>query len=807
MGEKLEKYREKRDFEKTAEPQGKAGKKEAPLLFVVQHHLARRDHYDFRLEWQGTLLSWAVPKGPSYNTADKRLAVRVEDHPIEYKDFEGTIPKGEYGGGTVMLWDEGTWAPQSDFEKGLAEGSIKLTLYGARLKGNWALARLKSKEGDDKENWLLIKEKDEYARADDGIGGYDTSVRSGKTMQEIEEGKEAGGTKNPFESTDAQLAKLFGRAPESGDWVYELKYDGYRIISYVERGAARLMTRNHLDYTGRFLPVAEALRTFSKGRAMVLDGEMVVADESGKTDFQALQQYIRSPKGKNLSYIVFDLLALDGEDLRTLPLTERKNKLETLMKDAPDNLRYSRHIGGNGKDCFEAACRMGMEGVVGKKAASGYQSNRNGDWIKLKCDNRQEFVVGGYTLSTKAVREVSALLLGVFQGEQLVYAGRAGSGLSEKSASGLMKDFERRIMPVSPFVKPPKPRTGEKVVWLKPETVAEVKFAERTSDGLLRQASFKGLRNDKNPRDVVTEKADDAEPDKEEKIGGSMKEEGAIIGGVRISNPDKVMFEDGGITKADVARYYEKIAERMLPYVKGRVLSIVRCPKGVGEACFFKKHPDNGGKGIISIEVPNAEGGEGTYFYINGKEGLVAEAQMGTLEFHTWGSRVENLEKPDMMVFDLDPDEGMELAQIRKGVTDLKEILDGLKLKSYLKTSGGKGYHVVVPIQKEMSWEAFHDFAKGVAQVMENKWQDRYTGNVRKERRKGRIFIDWMRNGRGATSVAPYSLRARKGAKVSMPIAWEELDTVAPAGIDMKEALRRAKMPDPWKGFSDQSKT
>ncbi len=802
MNDRLQKYRDKRDFAKTAEPQGKAEHKTEALRFVVQHHLARRDHYDFRLEWEGTLLSWAVPKGPSYNPSDKRLAVRVEDHPIEYKDFEGTIPKGEYGGGTVMLWDEGTWEPHMDIDKGFKEGSLKFTLYGTRLKGNWALAQVRNKEDDDKENWLLIKEKDDYALPDSGIEKYNTSIRTGRTMEEIEEGREAGGLHNPFEHTGVQLAKLVARAPEGGDWVYELKYDGYRILAYIECGTVRLMTRNNLDYTGRFSPVADALRTWAKGRAMVLDGEMAVADESGRTDFQALQQYIRNPEGKNLTYIVFDLLALDGQDMRGLPLAERKKQLEYLMSDAPENLRYSRHIEGSGKDCFEAACRMGMEGIVGKKASSGYQGTRNGDWIKIKCDNRQEFVVGGYTISDKAVREVSALLLGTYEGDKLVYAGRAGSGLTEHGAAGLIKDFEKLVIKESPFVKPPKPRAGEKILWLRPERVAEVRFAERTADGLLRQASFKGMRTDKNPRDVAAEKPEEEDLNKEEKMENG-KDGGTMVGGIKISNPDKVMFEEGGITKADVARYYEKISGRMLPYIKGRILSIVRCPQGVGEACFFKKHPDNSAKGIVPVEVTGGEGGEGTYFYIESKEGLVAEAQMGTLEFHTWGSRADKLETPDIMVFDLDPDEGMDIGQIRQGVRDIKEILTGLRLKAYLKTSGGKGYHVVVPIRKEMSWEEFHDFAKGVAQVMENRWPQKYTSNVRKERRKGRIFIDWMRNGRGATSIAPYSLRARQGAKVSMPISWEELDAIVPDGIDMMEALRRAVRSDPWKDFFD----
>ena len=400
----LEEYQQKRNFEHTFEPQGSDVYTSASLdnlSFVVQHHLARRDHYDFRLEWKGVLLSWAVPKGPSYNPSDKRLAIQVEDHPYEYKNFEGLIPKGEYGGGTVMLWDEGYWKPQYDVNDGLEKGVLKFELFGKRLKGNWALIRLEQKEGETKQNWLLLKEKDEYTLKEDGIASYDTSIRTGRTMQEIEKGTDEKFIKNPISHIDVQLAKLVDQVPKSGDWLYEIKYDGYRIVAFVEGNNALLITRNGKDFSKHFADIALSLSSWANGRAMILDGEMVVTDRQGKTDFQALQNYMKSPKDNNLTYIVFDLLALDGKDLREQPLTERKQILQDLMKDAPDNIHYSQHVEGSGKQSFEAACELGMEGIIGKKANSKYSGTRKGDWIKIKCANRQELVIGGYTRSDK----------------------------------------------------------------------------------------------------------------------------------------------------------------------------------------------------------------------------------------------------------------------------------------------------------------------------------------------------------------------------------------------------------------------
>lgn len=809
MAEKLNVYNRKRNFARTSEPEGMIADAQTGLRFVVQHHLARRDHYDFRLEWDGALLSWAVPKGLSYDTRDKRLAVQVEDHPLEYRNFEGTIPKGEYGGGVVMLWDEGCWEPYGDVEDGLHKGVLKFVLKGRRLKGKWALVRLKGKAGESKENWLLLKEKDEYAKTGDGISEFTASIRTGRTMTEIEAGEDEKITRNPFGSTGVQLAKLVHTVPEGEDWLYELKYDGYRMLAYLEGNGVRLITRNGHDYTRRFPDVADSLIDWAGGRAMILDGEMAITDILGRTDFQALQNFMKNPQAKNLTYIVFDLLALDGTDLRERPLIDRKETLEILMEDAPKNLHYSRHVYGNGKESFRAACEAGMEGIIGKKADSIYSGTRNADWIKLKCDQRQEFVIGGYTLSAKKTSGVSSLLLGVYEGEEFIYAGRAGTGLSEAGRQELAAKFAdiKRMEP--PFQPAPKPRSNEKVTWLEPKLVAEIKFAEWTEENLLRQASFKGLRADKNPKDIKREKTDEGIDAETQPLSSGPEAESAMetngnsimIEGIRITNPDKVIFTDPEITKEDVIRYYAQVAKRMLPYVSHRILSIVRCPKGVSQTCFYKKHPGPGSKGVVTIPISTGSGETEDYFYIENSSGLIYEAQMGTLEFHTWGSRVGELEKPDLMVFDLDPDEGMDLSRVRQGVRDMKNILAELSLNSYLKTSGGKGYHVVVPLKPAVSWDGFHDFARRVAEVMEQKWPDRYTSNVRKAKRADKIFIDWIRNGRGATSIAPYSLRARNGAGVSMPIAWDELDTVAPNGVNMAEALRRIGGNDPWQDF------
>ncbi|WP_312702177.1 DNA ligase D [Sedimentibacter sp.] len=796
MDNKLNKYNQKRNFEKTPEPKGMTENPGEGLRFVVQLHLARSRHYDFRLEWNGTLLSWAVPKGPSYNTRDRRLAIHVEDHPLEYRNFEGTIPKGEYGGGVVMIWDEGYWEPIVDVDEGLSEGMLKFVLKGRRLRGRWALVRLKAKAGERNDNWLFLKEKDEYVQDEDGMSEFTFSVRSGRTAEEIEEGIEEKIIRNPFDTTDVQLAKLVRTVPECDDWLYELKYDGYRIVVYAEGNSVRLMTRNGNDYSSRLYDISAAVADWTGGRAVVLDGEVVITDASGRTDFQALQNYMKNRNSLKLTYIVFDLLALDGVDLRQQPLIKRKEMLESIMKDAPPKLHYSRYVKGHGKESLKAACEADMEGIIGKKEDSVYSGTRNGDWIKLKCSKRQEFVIGGYTLSDKRTRGVSSLLLGIYEGNDLIYAGRAGTGMDENEMTILESKFENIKRSEPPFKVPPDKRSNEKIMWLEPELAAEIKFAEWTKDNLLRQASYKGLRTDKDTKEIKREEEKEMlqptiEKHSEEKQA-KINSDVLIIEGVKISSPDKIIFNEPKVTKEDVVRYYSRISQRMLPYVRHRTLSIVRCPKGVSQSCFYKKHADASSVGTGMIE---------DFFYIEGISGLIYEAQMGTLEFHICGSTVEQLDRPDMMVFDLDPDEGMDLSQVRQGVEDIKNILDELSLNSYLKTSGGKGYHVVVPLKPDADWEKFRDFAKRVAEVMEQKWPDRYTSNIRKAQRKDKIFIDWIRNTKGATSIAPYSLRAREGASVSMPISWDELYTVAPDGIDMKEALLRIERDDPWKDF------
>lgn len=802
MEEKLNEYKQKRNFANTNEPEGRAEEAGENLRFVVQYHIARSKHYDFRLEWDGALLSWAVPKGPSYNTRDKRLAVKVEDHPLEYRNFEGTIPKGEYGGGTVMIWDEGSWDTHADVTGSLKEGVLKFSLNGRRLRGKWALVRMKAKEGEKGDNWLLLKEKDEYSKEESGITEFKNSVRSGRSLEEIEEGEDERLTRNPFENADAQLAELVNTVPEGDNWLYEVKYDGYRIMAYMEGNNIRLLTRKNSDYTNRFKSVANALLDLASGRAMVLDGEMTVIDSEGKADFQALQSYMKNSSSHNLVYIVFDILALDGEDIRGRELIRRKEILQSLMVDAPSNLHYSGYLVGSGEESFAAACKLKMEGIVGKRVDSVYSGCRNGDWIKLKCDKREEFVIGGYTLSEKRSSGVSALLLGAYEDNELIYVGRAGTGISRVEMRVLREKFERLETSDAPFSSAPAAKTNEKITWLSPELVAEIKFAEWTNDGLLRQASYKGLRTDRVAGDIRNEKT--ANDLSNESSGSNENNENdLVIDGIKISSPDKIIFKDPEIKKAEVAEYYSHIAERMLPYVRHRILSIVRCPKGVSQSCFYKKHPDTNRRGIETISLLSSDGETGEFFYITNKSGLVSEAQMGTLEFHIWGSLIDELERPNIMVFDLDPDEGMDIEKVRQGVRDIKAVLTELSIKSYLKTSGGKGYHVVVPLRPNASWDTFREFAKRVAELVERKWPERYTSNIRKNARKGKIFIDWIRNARGATSVAPYSLRAREGAAVSMPIDWEELDEVAPDSIGMKDALLRLDRSDPWGDFFD----
>ena len=780
---KLQEYAKKRNFNKTSEPKPKKSQKNSKnaLIFVIQWHNASHLHFDFRLQWKGALLSWAVPKGPSFNKKDKRLAVKVEDHPLDYADFEGNIPKGEYGGGQVMIWDKGTYAPLEDFDRGLKEGSLKFEMYGQRIKGKWALVRMQNHE-EKGDNWLLIKEEDEFAKASVGISKFKTSVVSGKTFSQIKSGQSC--VKNPFTKAQVMLATLVNEIPKSKGWLYEIKFDGYRTLAFIQNSKVKLLSRNGKDFSSKFTAVQQSLQQFFDGKAAVLDGEMVVLDEQGRTDFGALQTYVTHPENKTLVYMVFDMLAYQGEDLRKKPLIQRKHLLKRVLKGAPKNIMYSDHITQNAQKFFDEAQKLGLEGIVGKRTDSEYVGRRSEDWIKIKCYRRQEFVIGGFVLSSKKSEGVSSLLLGVMEEGKLKYIGRTGTGFNLAEGKRLANLLKKHAEQKSPFSNKVPKRKDEQLFFTKPKYICEVQYAEITDDGWLRQASFKGLREDKAASDVVLEE----------------KPQPQVLG-VKITSPDRIAFKDKKITKMQVIEYYERVADAMMPFLQNRVLSVVRCNDGVEGECFFKKHQQSLNEGIKNIKITSSSGEQDEYFFICAKSGIISEAQMGTIEFHTWGSKVNAIDKPDMMVFDLDPDKGMPLEKVRQGVKDLKKVLSSLSLTSFLKTSGGKGYHVVVPFSKCKDWQTFHDFAKRIAELMESKWPQKYTSNVRKDARAGKIFIDWIRNGKGATSVAPYSLRARGGAKVSMPISWAELDSVAPDGIDMQEAVRRLKKTSPWKKF------
>ncbi len=804
--EKLKEYKSKRNFAVTPEPKGRITRgKSRVLKFCVQYHEARAKHYDLRLELGGVALSWAIPKGPSFNTADKRLAVRVEDHPTDYMDFEGVIPRGEYGGGTVMLWDEGVWTPRSDPEKGLKDGSLKFNLDGKRLKGDWALVRMKGAENDA---WLLIKERDGFSRTGAGISRFKRGVRSGKSISEIAKSPE-----NPFKSAPVMLCELVSALPQGGEWVYEIKYDGYRALAFSEGVKTRLLSRNNLDCPAAFAPVADAVTELLRGRSAVLDGEICVADKDGLPDFGALQAYIKGGKG-GLGYVVFDLLALDGEDLRPLPLAERKKRLKNLLKNPPETLFYSEHTSDLSARELAALKQKNIEGVVAKNKNSAYSAGRNGDWKKLKFRKDGEFAIGGYTLSADG--NLRALLLGVPEGAKLRFSGLVGTGFTSSDRRNLPSEFAGAVRKTPPFSNIcEKYKKGS--VWTRPVFVAQVEFAEVTKSGVLRQASFKGLRFDKTiseiaaeeraPRKTLKQRIKSAAEKGEKPTSDSEKaknsapargKKNTTVGsgetaGVEITNPQKIMFSDSGITKAELARYYAAVADRMFPYIKNRFLSLVCCPSGIDGEKFFRRHLDGDYAGV-------SRSSEQKYFYVTDPRAIVRLAQYNAVEFHVWGSRKTSPYKPEIMVFDLDPDEGLPLSAVTRGALDLKSILDGLNLKSFLKTSGGKGYHVVVPFRSGVDGDMFRNFSKRVAELLAAKFPSRYTAVMSKKSRAGKIFIDWQRNGAGATSVAPYSVRARAGAAVSMPVFWEQLPKTPPASVTLRTALSLLGQ-DPWSDF------
>lgn len=832
----LETYRKKRDFRRTPEPSGKRGGSGEELSFVIHKHAARRLHYDLRLELDGVLKSWAVPKGPSLDPTEKRLAVEVEDHPIDYGGFEGVIPEGEYGAGTVLIWDRGAWTPEGDAKGALEAGKLAFTLEGAKLQGRWALVRMHLRAADDGKNWLLIKEKDDRVRpsgAGDILEERPESAASGRTMEEIagradrtwhsaEEAGVTGEAKLPDPSAiggarkakilsrlEPQLASLAKKAPAGAEWLHEIKFDGYRIVAYVQDGAIRLMSRRGNDWTSKFAPVAEAVGSLPV-REAVFDGEVVALLPDGRSSFGALQEALSEGRAGDLVYYVFDLLHLDGYDLRGTPLAERKKALANVIAsaDVGPSLRYTDHISGSGETFHRQACSFALEGVVSKRADRVHRAGRGGDWLKIKCLERQEFVIGGYTDPAGSRIGFGALLLGVYDGRDLVYTGRVGTGFNEhtlQELTGALASLERKE---SPYKDPPNGSWTRSIHWVKPELVAEVAFANWTRDGLLRQPSFHGLREDKAPDEVVREEAEPAgrmgRPGPE-RVSSRWPEKGIEVAGVSLTNPDRVFYPEERITKLELASFYERIADWVMPHVTSRPLALVRCPEGYQGECFFQKQAtDDFRRSILRIPI-EVEGKLVENVAIDSLEGLVYLTQLGVLEVHTWSSRIDSVERPDRLVFDLDPDPSVTWDRVIDAARLLHRRLSSLGLQSFVKTTGGKGFHVVAPLVRRHGWEEVERFAKALADDVVRTEPDRYSANPAKAKRHGKIFIDYLRTHRGATAVAAYSTRARTGAPVSVPVRWDELGlTLRSDSYTLRNLAKRlsALDKDPWDDYN-----
>ncbi|MBO9621783.1 MAG: DNA ligase D [Sphingomonas sp.] len=797
----LAKYNAKRDFTKTAEPAGKIADN-GGNRFIVQKHDATRLHWDFRLEIDGVLKSWAVTRGPSLDPDEKRLAVRTEDHPLSYADFEGTIPKGEYGGGTVMLWDSGRWEPvEGKSAKDLEKGHLHFRLEGERMKGEWLLIRLKPRGKERTENWLLRKIDDQYAGATDLLVETGlTSVVTGRTMQEIAEGKRAGKRPaaakparpkaakrapagKPLAFREPQLATLVDSVPAGNQWLHEVKYDGYRAL-VATGNPARIYTRSGLDWTDKFPGIAKAAEGLAPGA--LIDGE-IVAFKDGKPDFSTLQEAIGAG-GKGLTLFAFDLLEAEGEDLAALPQLARKERLRPLVQGGGERIQFSEHVLGNGEELFEAMCREGYEGVVSKRVDAPYRGARTKAWLKTKCIRRQEFVIIGWTPSEAKGRGFRSLLLGLNGPEGLVYAGKVGTGFNMTTLHALRERFDR-IAAKEPPVKVPRAE-ARGARWLKPELVAEIAFAEFTADKVVRHASFLGLREDKKAEEVVAE-----EPVHVPEAAA------APVYKTKISSRGRVIYPEAGLTKGELADYYAAVSPILLRWLANRPISLVRCPQGRAKHCFFQKHDAGSfGEHVHHVDVREKDGSVQPYLYVADLEGMMACVQMGTIEFHGWGAPVADIEKPDRLVFDLDPDEGLDFEMVKKAAQDLKTHLADIGLTSWPMLSGGKGVHVVVPLVPCADWPAVRSFAERFARALSAAEPERFTANLKKANRKGKIFIDYLRNQRGATAVLPYVARAREGAPVAAPVSWTELRdldtakrfTIRDAEILLERAASRA---------------
>ena len=830
---------------------------------MIQKHDATRLHYDLRLQFDGVMKSWAVTRGPSLNPNDKRLAVHVEDHPIEYNKFEGTIPKGEYGGGTVQIWDRGRWTAVGDADKGYSKGHLEFELKGKKLHGRWHLVRMRGRPREKKENWLLIKAKDEAARGPrdpDILEEKPLSVATGRSIPEIASGrsrvwhsnKKKSGAADKRASAKSQsrstgksktraavanaervaalprtpgearlefvppcLARLGLYPPAGTDWVHEVKFDGYRMQAALDHGRVTLRTRKGLDWTGRFGPIADAVARLSADTALI-DGEIVVEDRDGVSNFSGLQDALKAGPRERFVYYVFDLLHLDGRDLARLPLLERKAMLDKLVKNsrrAGDKIRLSEHFTDDGAVILKAACQMKLEGIISKRKAGPYRSGRSEDWVKSKCSNRQEFVVAGFTPSTAMRRAIGALTVGYYEDGELRYAGRVGTGYTTDVAHDLWRRLEKLQVDRAP-VQVPASEKRKNVHWVKPEMVIEAEFRGWTTDRLLRQASFKGVREDKPAREIVREEpamaAKQAKGIRSKaterslraavapKRAGKSKE--TTVGHVRLTHPDRVYWPDVGITKQQLAEYYKSIWDWMAPHVRRRALALVRCPDGITGEHFFQKHIAANIKHSSLRHVVKSK--EKDVIAIETLDDLLTVAQNGGLEIHVRGSCLDRLEVCDRIVFDLDPGDNVPWRALVDAARDVRERLAALKLESFVKLSGGKGLHVVLPIDGA-DWDTAKDFAQAVAFAMAADEPKRYVAKMTKSLRKGRIFIDYFRNSREATSVAAYSTRAREGAPVSAPVTWRAWTHQGCCPIHAAQsaaAISRLRK-DPWAGI------
>jgi len=819
MAKPLSEYNRKRDFEITAEPSGSTptGKRKASALsFVIQKHAARNLHYDFRLELDGVLLSWAVPKGPSLDPSQKRLAVHVEDHPLGYGSFEGSIPAGQYGAGDVIVWDRGVWQPHDEPRKAYAAGKLKFTLVGEKLSGDWTLVRTRLKGSGDKEQWLLIKEKDPQARPAaeyDIVAAEPDSVLSdaslgapkptAKPKLKAKAKPKKAATALP-EQFSPQLATLVDRAPE-GDWLYEIKFDGYRMLARIRDGEVRLFTRNGHDWTERLPRQAKALQAL-KLKDSWLDGEMVSLNGDGLPDFQALQNAFDVGRSLDIVYYLFDAPFLNGADHREAPVEQRRAALKAALSGSRSKLlRFSEAFAANQRDIFESACDLALEGVIGKRAGSLYSSSRNADWIKLKCRLRQEFVIVGYTRPQGSRSGFGALLLAVNDDSGLVYAGRVGTGFDQAALKTIYAQLTPLERKASALEKPLTSAQARGVHWVEPTLVGEVQFAEWTREGVVRQAAFVGMRSDKPAAQIIHEQPRTAKSLKAPKASSAKK----TSEGVNITHPERIIDTQSGTQKQQLAAFYQSISEWVLPFLRHRPVSLLRAPEGVDGEQFFQKHSERLAIPNIKQLDPSLDPGHARLMEIDSPRALLGAVQMGTIELHTWGATTDKIETPDLFVLDLDPDPALPWKTMLEAAQLTLSVLDELGLEAYVKTSGGKGLHLIVPLARRDGWDTVKAFAKAVAQFMTAQLPERFTATSGPKNRVGKIFIDYLRNARGASTVAAYSVRARPGLPVSVPVSREELKGLRGAQqwtvANLQERLNSLKS-DPWAGYANRQK-